>query len=293
MSFGSVNQPACLCNTGASTLPFGKGKGSMVYTPAPGEPGSPTGKAPGAPKTTLGFAKDCRPYPFGTMLLEKNPSCDIRSYTGGQSCCHHLYTLLDRNQSTPWQDQPLEYHHKWRIYYQEVDPVANPIAGVIQYNWGGMATPTEYDVPQCSAGKFGCTREATPSGVGWVHSMNGTWTVGDMVFNDTPKGNSTAITFLTIHGHCHAPACLSFELFNADTNELICSQTPTYGTSNTTYDEKGYLAVPPCVFGDPKAGLMPPHTLSFGTTLFSKKRCSADHGHHGEMSLWQTYGVFA
>ena len=66
--------------------------------------------------------------------MEKNPSCDIRAYTGGQSCCHHLFTLLDKNQTTPWQDQPLEYHHKWRIYYQDADPVTNPIQGVTQFN---------------------------------------------------------------------------------------------------------------------------------------------------------------
>ena len=65
----------------------------------------------------------------------------------------------------------------------------------------------------------------------------------------------------------------------------------TYGTSNKTYDEKGYLAVPPCVFGDEKAGLQAPFSLPYATNLFSTKRCAANTGHHGEMSLWQTYGV--
>ena len=38
----------------------------------------PIGKA-----TSLGFAKQCLPYPAGTMLLEKNPSCDLRACTAG------------------------------------------------------------------------------------------------------------------------------------------------------------------------------------------------------------------
>ena len=33
-------------------------------------------------------------------------------------------------------------------------------------------------------------------------------------------------------GHCHAPSCISMELFNADTGELICRQLPIYGKSN-------------------------------------------------------------
>lgn len=221
------------------------------------------------------------------MLLEKNPSCDFRTYTGGQSCCHHLYTLLDKDQVTPWQDQPLEYHHKWRIYYQEVTP-SNPIQNVVQYNWGGMATPTEYDVPKCEHGKFGCALEDGR----WVHTMNGTWLIHEMSDISQRPANATGVKFLTIHGHCHAPTCLAFELWNADANELICRQAPVYGKSNAIFDEKGYITVPPCVFGDAADGLIPARTLPFGTRLFSTKKCNADAGHHGEMSLWQTYGVF-
>ena len=37
----------------------------------------------------------------------------------------------------------------------------------------------------------------------------------------------------------------------------------------------------------------PPPMLAFNTTLVSTKRCRANYGHHGEMSLWQTYGAWA
>ena len=52
------------------------------------------------------------------------------------------------------------------------------------------------------------------------------------------------------------------------------------------------MHVPPCVFGSEEEGLNPALHLAFNTTLFGTKKCKADYGHHGEMSLWQTYGVF-
>ena len=69
-------------------------------------------------------------------------------------------------------------------------------------------------------------------------------------------------------------------------------QKGAFGRSNRTFDEEGYLHVPPCVFGDAEEGLNPALYLPFNTTLFGVKRCKADYGHHGEMSLWQTYGTF-
>ena len=49
------------------------------------------------------------------------------------------------------------------------------------------------------------------------------------------------------------------------------------------------------MFGSEVEGLLPPpggaeKGLPMGTRLFSKKVCQADYAHHGEMSLWQSYG---
>ena len=30
-------------------------------------------------------------------LANHNPTCDVRAYTGGQSACHHLFSLLDED----------------------------------------------------------------------------------------------------------------------------------------------------------------------------------------------------
>jgi hypothetical protein len=284
----TLASPSCLCRGAGSDAPFGQGTGQLVYTPVAGEPGGSGSDVPGAGPSSLHFAKHCLPYPGGTMLLGKNPSCDLRSYVGGQSCCHHLFTLLDRDQVTPWQDQPLVFHHKWRIWYQEAEASPTPLTDLTQFNWGGMASPTEYDVPKCADGVYGCSRTADG---GWVHSHNGTWTVADMKASAAPA-NATGISFKVIHGHCHAPTCVEFSLWNHDDGTLICRQRPSFGTSNRTFDEEGYLHVPPCVFGSPEEGLNPAFRLPFNTTLFGTKTCQADYGHHGEMSLWQTYGDF-
>ena len=37
-------------------------------------------------------------------------------------------------------------------------------------------------------------------------------------------------------GHCHAPACISIELFNDGTGELICQKEAVYGETNQARD---------------------------------------------------------
>ena len=86
-------------------------------------------------------------------------------------------------------------------------------------------------------------------------------------------------------------------LLSADTGEKICSQQPMYGSGNASEDfqEDGYINIAPCIFGEAEDFLPAPpggdKGLSMSTRLFSKKVCRADYAHHGEMSLWQTYGV--
>lgn len=111
-------------------------------------------------------------------------------------------------------------------------------------------------------------------------------------------GAVTICLFAWFAPQCHAPTCIQFDLYNAESGELICRQKPVYGKgTNSSFDEAGYINVPPCVFGAAEEGLLPPPGgdggLPFSTRLFSRKTCHADLGHHGEMSLWQTYGLLA
>merc|ERR1712196_499727 len=105
---------ACVCSVPAA--PFGKGTGTLTYFP--------TGE-------TIGFPPRCDPYPRETVLRDHNPTCDIQTYVGGLSTCHHGWHLLDADQEIPWKDQPLSYHFKWRFYFQEYDPARH----VSAYGW--------------------------------------------------------------------------------------------------------------------------------------------------------------
>ena len=56
------------------------------------------------------------------------------------------------------------------------------------------------------------------------------------------------------------------------------------------YDEPGFIAVPPCLFGDSSVGLEPPIDLS-GVDVLVVKTANATYGHHGEMAHGQMYYI--
>eukprot|EP01043_Picozoa_sp_COSAG02_P015604 COSAG02_NODE_668_length_18685_cov_185.638976_10_plen_570_part_00 len=113
--------PTCVC---AGTPPaFGKTANAKLLYDASGTIGSNNG--------SIGFGKNCvgECAPGDTsctkessMIAQKNPTCDIRYYKGGLGCCHHLYYLLDKNQSHLIPDDILQYHMKMRFYFQEFQP---------------------------------------------------------------------------------------------------------------------------------------------------------------------------
>jgi len=253
------NAPICVC-TDKDSIPFGKGYGTLIYDG----------------KEKVGHHQNCRPEPYGDLLRQKNPTCDIRTYSGGQICCHHMWSLLDKDQEIPWKDKPLEYHLKFRWWFKEWD---SSIQNVNRFTWSGEAGPVEYDVPQCAPG--------TPTEM-CVHVIKGEWTVGEMV----RKSGDGAINLITAHGHCHAPTCLSFDMYIAETGQLLCHQEAVYGTGKGFAQEEGYIAIPPCVWGDPKIGLPAPIRLPYNMTLLTVKTTNSTHAHHGEMAHWQLYGVF-
>ena len=98
-------------------------------------------------------------------------------------------------------------------------------------------------------------------------------------------------------GHCHAPTCISMELWNDDTGELLCRNIATYGgtgartIAGTRFDEHGYLALPPCLWGSPEEELPPPILIPWNATIRAVKRSNSTYGHSGEMGLWQMRGT--
>lgn len=261
---------SCLC--AVDPPPFGSGKGKFVYHPVnqPGEKG----------QGTISFGNHCAEG--GDLMIERNPTCDVRYYVGGQTACHHMFSLLDADQEIPWVDQPLEYQHKWRFWVQPYNESYHK--NVRRTTWG-IGSPVEYDVPKCSEGVRGCAKDETGR---WVHTIRGTYGA---------EGNIVAG-----HFHCHAPTCKYMSMYtcpdnvtvcNETTGTLICTERPIYGGTGQIdqkrFDEPGYILQPPCMFGDAEFGLQAP--VAATKQMFTIKGSYADYGHHGEMAWQQMYIV--
>ena len=202
-----------------------------------------------------------------------------------------MFSLLDADQPIPWPDQPLTYSLKWRFWYQDYDPKVHT---TVEYgslgkgtDWSIGAGPmqpgygAEYDVPKCDDGVAGCSRGSDGT---WVHTIT-----GHFKFNTDPaKGGHKRP--VVAHLHCHAPTCLSMAIYNNDTGKLICEERSVYGQGRpgVRFDEPGYIAVPPCVWGREEDGLEPPPDLT-GITLKVVKTANATYGHHGEMAHGEIY----
>ena len=222
--------------------------------------------------------------PRTTLLAERNPTCDLRTYAGGLSSCHHGWILLDKEQSVPWPTQPLVYYKKYRVWFQEyASPPAAPPShiNIIRQDWGVGADydHAEYDVMQCAKG--------TPPAQ-CKRTVSGAW-------RPLPPAATPADEryLVLVHHHCHAPTCLRVELWNNDTGSLLCAQEPLYGgvghASLRDFDEPGYIAIPDCFWGGAENGLEPPPDLT-GVPLHVVKTANATLGHYGEMSGTRTWG---
>ena len=247
LSINSLDGNTCLCDSGESSYING-----------------------------IPFIKNCAKEPVGDLLKQKNPTCTIETYQGGQSCCHHKNILLDKNQTQP--EHNMTYHLKFRFWFQDYNNHKNLIRPYFQTE----AYAGEYDVPKCS--------DRTPPNE-CIHSITARWQVKDMVKTDLIEGN-TGIELIHAAPHCHAPTCISMELYNSDTGDLICRVVPRYGKGNVTkkYDEKDYITIDPCVWGYDE-GLIKPLKFSWDTNLTSIKKNNNTYTHYGEMASWQCRAV--
>ena len=103
----------------------------------------------------------------------------------------------------------------------------------------------------------------------------------------------TGIELIYAAGHCHAPSCISMELYHADTGRLLCSHYPVFGKTHEVMDELGYIAIPPCLWGQEEEGLVSPTYLPYDANLLSIKRNNNTYTHYGEMAMWQMRGILA
>lgn len=272
---------ACVCPQ--QPKPFGDATGNLVY--------HATAQKEDTGEGAVGFSANKCPHWPRTNIRDNmtNPTCDIRHYRGGQWACHHMWSLLDADQTIPWVDQPLVFHHKYRFWVQPYNESYHT-----KLTLGEMAgsalligSPWELDVPKCAPGVLGCSLQDGT----WIHTIKG---------NKIGSHNFVALNF-----HCHAPTCLSMSVYACDkgtaladcdetVGKLLCETLPAYGgTGNpalkgTRFDEPGYIAIPDCFWGGAEYGLEPPIDVT-GVPLHMVKTSNATWGHYGEMAGGQPW----
>lgn len=126
--------------------------------------------------------------------------------THARCSCHHLYYLLDKNQSGLIPPSVLAYHMKMRVYYQPYDPARHQ--QLYRWHWQTAMGSGEYDVPKCAAG--------TPPDQ-CVHKITANIRVSDFangacdprsglnVLTPACKNGSIGFKPIFLGGHCHAP----------------------------------------------------------------------------------------
>jgi hypothetical protein len=294
-----VSAPVCLCR----------------------DPSSNTGTIGGRP-----FNSDiCAPYPTSSLLTGSefglNGICNISTYGGGLYCCGGGSVLLDKDQEIP---EPTDtWYMKYRFYFEDYEKQLN----LYRVWWGTEAYNNEYDVPKS---KYDCTDPVTPAEncthiikskfTGTDILMGGeidlaakqagkltTSSCGDVGCACMVRGNPDACMNVSRvaneYGgkyrlmyaalHCHAPACMSMELWNDDTGELICRNDAVYGNGTTPHNEKAYLVgIPPCLWGSTEEGLAPPPIMHLDANYSALKRANNTNGHWGVMALWQMRAAY-
>lgn len=255
------------------------------------------------------FVKNCVSEAQGGDLLEqRNPTCNSGQYAGGLKCCTHARVMLDYQQNATCSNcgDFLRYHMKFRFWFEEYTP-ATPTQNASHNNlqrfyWTTEMAAGEYDIPPA----FARDNIPIPGYPNWPAGKptpgthcNGTCPDGpdcECYHEITYRWPSPDMRLIYAGGHCHAPSCISLELFRNDTGELelICGQYPILGQGNIShdkYDEAGYISIPPCLWGD-EGELEPSVFLPKGTPLVSIKRNRNTHlGHYGEMASWQMRGT--
>jgi len=189
------------------------------------------------------FTKNCVAEPNGSLLFQRNPTCNSIQYVGGLSCCHHNRIMLDQeDQAASMANATLNYHMKWRFWFQEYKAPATPTAPASHANLNRIYVQTE-----ANAGEYDTPPAFSLPGnpvAGYPDWPVGKMTPGTSCTGTCPGGPDcecvhTIMSRFTLSntrivyagGHCHAPSCKDIRLFRNDTghrDELLCHQQPKY-----------------------------------------------------------------
>jgi hypothetical protein len=212
----------------------------------------------------------------GTGRPGPNAACNVMTYNGGGHCCLHQWFLTDVNQASLIPDQVDTYYLKWRYYFQEVvlANVTTPASHQHLHHWVFLidASVNDYEEDNVNYG--------TQS----IGNITARLTGKDIGLEDIPSSYNKII-FYVMSPHCHAPNCIREELWNVDTNTLICSSAARYGAAILPFDEANYIAMAPCLWGH-QDGLLPPVTIGPNTNLLAIKYFNNTFRHVGQMAQW-------
>mmetsp|Transcript_41397 Transcript_41397/g.81162 ORF Transcript_41397/g.81162 Transcript_41397/m.81162 type:complete len:771 (+) Transcript_41397:30-2342(+) len=217
----------------------------------------------------------------GTGRDTPNMACTAATYHGGLHCCKHTWFLTDLEQSSQIPDQVDTYYLKWRYYFQEYTPRAEtkPASHQHLHHWVFLidADVNDYEEDNANYGDKS------------IGKITAHLTARDMGLEDTPSAYNK-LNFFVMTPHCHAPNCIREELWNADTNEILCNVTAnygdiTFGSTKKVFNEANYVAIPPCIFGY-QAGLQSPFSLTPDTKIYAVKYFNNTFRHTGQMAQW-------
>jgi len=208
------------------------------------------------------------------LLAEGNPICDVQSYPGGQLCCAGGTILLDSDQSPP-EGAKDNVKVKLRVYYEDGEKMATQPLRASQRYYAPEGDQAEYHIPavcdprpEYAHGCFHVLEETNPA-----------------MYTGIAPGHPGKLVMA--QGHCHTPMCISQELWNADTGELLCSTSMDYGRKmDVSGDEAGYITGSTvCLWGDDD-GLADPPVLTAETRIMTRKVANSTYAHYGDMAGW-------
>jgi len=184
------------------------------------------------------------------MAERNDTSCQMATLHGGSKCCEDGMILLDDDQIQP--EQVSTYSFKTTFYYEDATPVHKNLFRVY---WQYEMLNNEWDVPACPAGMppEECIVIVENEGIAnetlWAADPTAVAGWSGIAWPEDGSG----IQLLYAGGHCHV-GCISLDLINMNTGQVICHQEAVYapeGATGDAMDEPGYaLSIPPCVWGD-------------------------------------------
>ena len=218
-------------------------------------------------------------------------------------CCQHKFLLTDKAQYDLIRPDDVDvYYLKFRFYFQTFRARTASVGPSHRHlhHWVFLIDAHINDYEESHAGHYGSASlgriEAHITADQFCDAGCDAFGNTGVQPGDDRRLNFSTLTPLVITPHCHAPSCVREELWNADTNELLCNVTAVYGDArygalSGVFNERGYVAIPPCLFGY-QPGLRTPHQLRPDTKIRAVKVFNNTYRHLGQMAQWTGLAVY-